>query len=197
MTPEARIQIPAELLSPAETATFEGTWALDVLAAGPDEYRFAEPLSWRVEATNAGDCLLVRGEVRGQATGTCARCLEEFPLDLEGEVEGCFLFEQDGSAPEGYDPDEFSVLPADHEIDLAPLFVAGLLLELPLVPLCGEDCKGLCPTCGANLNEGACACQAARADGAPADKPPATLPDGRPNPFAVLKDYPFDDASQR
>ena len=60
---------------------------------------------------------------------------------------------------------------------------AALLLEFPLVPLCDEECKGLCPTCGANLNEGPCGCAPAEGDGGD---------DVPPNPFAVLKDFPFE-----
>ena len=50
------------------------------------------------------------------------------------------------------------------------------------MPLCDEECKGLCPTCGANLNDGPCGC--APAEDAGDDAPP--------NPFAVLKDFPFE-----
>ncbi|MFR1639226.1 MAG: YceD family protein [Eggerthellaceae bacterium] len=72
------------------------------------------------------------------------------------------------------------MLPDDHVIDLEPLVKAALLLEFPLVPLCDEDCKGLCASCGANLNEGPCEC----APDEEGDEAP-------PNPFSVLKDFPF------
>ena len=79
--------------------------------------------------------------------------------------------------------DEFDVLPADKVIDLEPLITAALLLEFPLIPLCDEECKGLCPQCGANLNEGPCGCEPAADDD----------DDMPPNPFAALKDFPFDE----
>mgnify|MGYP000337985405 CR=1 FL=1 len=78
------------------------------------------------------------------------------------------------------DEDEFDVLPADKVIDLEPLITAALLLEFPLIPLCDEECKGLCPQCGANLNEGPCGCEPAADDD----------DDMPPNPFAALKDFP-------
>ena len=49
-------------------------------------------------------------------------------------------------------------------LDLQPLVRDALLLELPLAPLCSEDCRGLCPTCGADLNDGPCSCDQAPAD---------------------------------
>ena len=61
-----------------------------------------------------------------------------------------------------------------------PLIVAALLLEVPLVPLCDDDCKGLCPQCGANLNEGPCGCSRDEAD-------------VEASPFAALKNFDFGD----
>ena len=40
-----------------------------------------------------------------------------------------------------------------------PLIQAAIVLDVPIIPLCTDDCKGLCTTCGANLNEGPCGCQ--------------------------------------
>ena len=61
--------------------------------------------------------------------------------------------------------------------------MAALLLEIPLIPLCDDDCKGLCSTCGANLNEGPCGC----APGDDADFEMAK------NPFAALAGFEFSD----
>ena len=51
---------------------------------------------------------------------------------------------------------------ADDTIDLGPLVRDAVVLELPMAPLCREDCAGLCPQCGANRNEGDCGCVAPR-----------------------------------
>ena len=53
---------------------------------------------------------------------------------------------------------------------------------MPLVPLCDDDCKGICPDCGADLNEGPCSCGETD-DGEE---------DGAKNPFSVLKNFPFE-----
>ena len=52
----------------------------------------------------------------------------------------------------------------DYKLDLDELIRTDILLELPTKFLCKEDCKGLCPTCGKNLNEGACNCQTHQID---------------------------------
>ncbi|MBS6941064.1 MAG: DUF177 domain-containing protein, partial [Slackia piriformis] len=56
----------------------------------------------------------------------------------------------------------------------------AILVDVPLVPLCADDCKGICPRCGKNLNEGACACVA------------ENEAVGKNNPFAALKGISFD-----
>jgi uncharacterized protein len=56
--------------------------------------------------------------------------------------------------------DEETYLIEDDFIDLAPLAHDAIFLDLPLAPLCREDCKGLCPFCGIDRNEASCDCQA-------------------------------------
>ena len=92
----AIIAIPEALLETAATRHFEGTLDLAELAAGPDTYTFAAPVSWSVEATNTGDAILVQGTAAGDATTQCARCLEDVTYGLEGDIEGYFLI---GGAP--------------------------------------------------------------------------------------------------
>lgn len=175
-----RIHIPNELFAPAESSHFEGTIDLPLLKAGPDIYTFSVPLEWQIDITNTGDALLVAGTVEGDAKTTCARCLEDVELPVTGEIEGYFLLGgQDAAAPEDMEEDEFDFLPEDNAIDLTELIVAALLVEVPLVPLCDDNCKGLCATCGANLNEGPCGCAAPEPD------PDFEL---AKNPFAALKD---------
>lgn len=177
------IKIPAELFALAESSRFEGDLDLDTLDANPDEYRFDAPLAWWVDVTNTGEALLVAGSVEGRAITSCARCLADVPFDLQGDIEGYFLIDPEKSAPEDLDDDEVDVLPADHIIDLEPLIRAALLMEVPFVPLCREDCKGLCSQCGADLNEGPCSCGVSDFD---------REFDRARNPFSVLEGLHFD-----
>ncbi len=174
----ATIKIPAELFAPAESSRYEGLFDLGTLHAGSDEYRFSDPVAWEVDVTNTGEALLVSGRASGCAVVDCARCLDEVEFDLEGEIEGYFLIGSEQDGVEGLDDDEFDVLPSNHEIDLVPLIEAALLVEVPFVPLCRDDCAGLCPNCGANLNEGDCGCGG---DAAVREFDEAA------NPFSVLK----------
>ncbi|MEF9925156.1 MAG: DUF177 domain-containing protein [Raoultibacter sp.] len=177
---ETTFIVPSELFAAAESSSVSGTYDLPLFKAGPDLYSFSEPLNWQVSITNTGGALLVSGTVEGSATTSCARCMESLTLPITGEIEGYYLTStEESSQAEEMEEDEFEVLGADHLIDFEPLIRAAVLLECPLVPLCTDECKGLCSSCGKNLNEGPCDC-------APDPADPV-----RENPFAALKDYPF------
>ena len=177
---QTSIQVPAELFALAESSRFEGIASLPALEAGPDDYVFDAPISWWVDVTNTGSALLVAGKATGTGVCACSRCLEGVAHEFDADIEGYFLVGPNGGFDEGDDEapgdDEFEVLPDDHIIDLMPLIIAALIVDAPEQPLCRDDCKGLCPQCGANLNEGPCGC--------------AKKPDPM-NPFSVLADYDF------
>ncbi|MBR5260400.1 MAG: DUF177 domain-containing protein [Eggerthellaceae bacterium] len=180
-----RIQIPDELFAPAESSHFEGEYQIDRLEVGPDEYVFCGPLSWQVDVTNTGEAFLVMGTVEGEAVTLCGRCLEEVRVTLGGEVDGYYLIDPASAEDlEDMEGDEFDVLGEDDVIDIEGPIRAALLLEIPLVPLCDEDCKGLCLSCGSNLNEGPCDCE-------PVEEVEEEEPAN--NPFAVLKSLKLDD----
>ncbi len=180
MSAELSIHLPQSLFAAAECASFSGTYQPATIEMGPDEYSVASPMQWNATVTNVGGAFLVSGSVSGQVSTSCARCLDEFTIDIDGEIEGYFIIEGQGQAPEDMDEDEFDILPASNDIDMQPLLLAVVLVELPLIPLCDDGCLGICQTCGKNLNEGPCDCSPVEDDFVPA------------NPFAALKDLKFD-----
>jgi uncharacterized protein len=97
----------------------------------------------------SGTSILVSGTVAAPWEGDCRRCLQPARGTLAATVRE--LFED---RPQ---PDDTYKLGGD-QLDLEPLVRDAVLLELPQAPLCSEACAGLCPTCGANRNEGTCDC---------------------------------------
>ena len=180
----AHIKVPAELFALAESSRFEGELDLETFTATGDAYAPVGPIAWWVDITNTGEALLVSGKARCTAQTDCARCLKPAEFDFEGDIEGYFLIDEDAAGPDDMAADEFDVLPASHVIDLEPLIVAGLIMDAPTVPLCSDDCAGLCNVCGADLNEGPCGCDTTAEDEAFEEAK---------NPFAVLKNLSFDD----
>jgi uncharacterized protein len=96
--------------------------------------------------------VVASGTVTAPFVSVCRRCLGPVRGELRAEVREVY---QAGVAPE--EAEEIYPLSGD-QLDLEPLARDAVLLELPLAPLCTEECRGLCPTCGTNLNEGSCAC---------------------------------------
>lgn len=176
------IAIPDELFATAESSSFAGTYELDELTQGCDTYTFAHPLAWSVQVTNTGGAFLVTGSVDADATTDCVRCLEPAHYRLEGEVEGYFLIPGSDVELTDEEREEYEVLGEDRRIDLSPLLIAALALELPATPLCDDACKGICAGCGANLNVEECTC------------PPAPEEDEfHPNPFSALRNITFEE----
>jgi uncharacterized protein len=116
------------------------------LAWVPDD----EPLHTNVLLEALVDGIHVTGVVAGELALECRRCLREFAQPFALELNDVFLYP-------GEADDEGDVYRVEGEaIDLEPLIRDVVMLAMPLNPLCREDCKGLCTTCGADLNEVDC-----------------------------------------
>ncbi len=102
-----------------------------------------------VEAVIGG--VTVAGVVRAPFEGTCRRCLETASGELIIQIDEVCTDHPDTEL-------EYSV-GADW-LDLEPIVHDACILELPLAPLCADDCKGLCPECGVNRNHESCSCEA-------------------------------------
>jgi uncharacterized protein len=108
-------------------------------------------LQGRLESVVEG--ILVTGSVEAHVTLRCARCLTS--LRSEVAVDVCEVFFSPGHE-EAAEDDSYRVV--GEEIDTEALVRDAVALALPLAPLCREECRGLCPSCGRDLNEGPCDC---------------------------------------
>ena len=168
-----------QLAEVASRKTLDGVLDMAAYNVGGMELETPHGVSYHAELTNTGEGIVLAGTVSCTANTLCARCLKPVDIAVEGEIEGYYLLEA-AEDVEGYEHDEFECISQDGTFDIAPALHAALVYSTPFVVLCKEDCAGLCPTCGADLNEGPCAC-------AENDE------DDDDNPFAVLKNLKFDD----
>ncbi|HXY29520.1 MAG TPA: DUF177 domain-containing protein [Gemmatimonadaceae bacterium] len=95
------------------------------------------------------------GHIDGLAHTPCRRCLADSTVRVREEVHVFFVEAGDEI---GDDPDTYRLPPRAQEVDLRPAIREQWLLAAPAFVLCREDCKGLCPRCGADLNAGPCTC---------------------------------------
>jgi uncharacterized protein len=99
----------------------------------------------------------VKGVFAVKVQMICARCLTNFVGRLGDQIDEIVELSDSGLLGEAEDPD-FSIAVKNGYIDLTPLIAELFWLSWPQKALCREDCLGLCPGCGANLNEGPCNC---------------------------------------
>ena len=105
------------------------------------------------------DRIYFSGHLAGVARDTCRRCLIDVESPVTEDVH--LLFAESGGEDED-DPDVYPIDAREYELDLRPAIREQWLLAVPSLVVCREDCKGLCPKCGADLNAGACSCAAVR-----------------------------------
>jgi uncharacterized protein len=106
-------------------------------------------LDLRMEAVVEG--VLVSGTVTAPVTGECGRCLDPVTDEITVEVQELFAY-PDSATDTSADEDEVRRLTGDL-LDLEPVVRDAIVLALPLSPLCGPDCRGLCPTCGTRWDD--------------------------------------------
>lgn len=155
------------------TLDFELEERLGPLEAPGRTVEFAGPVAVAGTVTNTGKCLVVQGVIRAEAMLACDRCLEEFRRRLEIPFEAEFFRQAHEGGGDSEREDAFhqairqeeEAFLAEHgrlfrgeELELADTVREELSLALPMRNLCREECAGLCPVCGANLNQTTCDC---------------------------------------
>jgi len=141
----------------------------------PDlEFSGPRDIEAQVHLERHGLDILVRGHLEGSLQVSCSRCLTSFSHPVEADFD---LLLAPGPGPVGKEEEELSKADLDVDfytgemVNLENILREQILLTLPLKPLCSEACQGICPRCGADLNQEICQCPAEESD----------------SPFAILK----------
>ena len=128
-----------EVIRVAEAPTDLG---IDVIGVPP-----GSPVDLNLRLESVVEGVLVTGTAVVRLQGNCARCLDEISSTEEVEIQELFCYP-------GKEMDDAEALHIEGElIDLEPVLRDAVVLDLPFTPLCRPDCAGLCPECGANLNQ--------------------------------------------
>ena len=132
---------------PVGGETLQGTEPPAIMQLDEPDIRFLHEVAYDFLAQVQGKALLVTGVLRTTATLRCSRCLMVFDQPLHV---GRFVFHQE--------------LHGEDFVDLTANIREDILLELPQRALCEQDCRGLFPSCGMNLNEVDCQCEPSRVE---------------------------------
>lgn len=120
-------------------------------------YRFAKKEPVELTLTNLGNrTVMIEGSTNISLTLFCSRCLKEiiYPMNISIQKEVDFNLSEAERA-EGLDETNYII---GYSLDVDTLIYDEILIGFPMKLLCSEDCKGLCLSCGANLNEKTCDC---------------------------------------
>ena len=160
------------------TLQLDADVAIPVLTLGAEEFAPVAPGHLEATVTNTGAGIVAAGTVQVDARAECSRCLRPFVLRVTGDLEGFYV--APGAEADLPDEQEYGFV-REGSIDIMDAALAALALELPFAPVHATDCAGICPTCGADLNEATCSC------------PPAEST----SPFAALKTLLPEDGRDR
>ena len=139
---------------------YEKVYQRDAFTSSAD-YTIVEPVSLAFDIFKDKDQFRLAGDVQTALELPCSRCLEPFrwPVDAHFDLRYQPKTYNTGDGEREIEEDDLTTaFYENEEIDLGQLMEEQFYLSLPMKPLCGDDCKGLCPICGTNLNRSACVC---------------------------------------
>lgn len=149
-----RISINGLLDNPQEIIHLKDSFDVEDFSVEGLAFHVQGPAIFEVDLAHTGDGVLVYGTIALPTRVACVRCLEEFDFELSSQVEVLFYlkptFDEEG--------DELPSVDEMGAIALYDELYAALRVEAPFAPLCDDECKGLCPVCGTNLNVESCDC---------------------------------------
>ncbi len=122
------------------------------LEYGGDTFVFDNPVKAEGQYSCKADICFVGGTISAAVESSCARCLEPVKMTIQAGFEEEFARRADPDFPDRH------VFSGDR-IVLDEIVLANIVLDMPIRVLCSEDCRGLCPKCGQNLNTGSCSCK--------------------------------------
>jgi uncharacterized protein len=150
------------------SAKFEHTYEAEELVLDDEHVRLIEPPQVTARINRSGHEVRLKGRIATRAEIDCDRCLKQVSLPVEAPFDVTYVPAEDYAetdvAAELQAEDMAVSVYEDNAIDVDDLVREQVLLALPTRALCLEDCKGLCPVCGANRNENPCECETQNID---------------------------------
>ena len=119
------------------------------------EFPFRQPVRLEGEVSDDAGAITLSATVYAHVTTRCARCGKPVEYDKETDVEFLLVKELEG---EEEDLRDDVYLVESDVVELDYILIPELILDMEMAVVCDEDCKGLCPKCGKNLNQGECGC---------------------------------------
>jgi uncharacterized protein len=155
-----------ETMSKALKTSIDEQLDVSSLFQGRQDVGSAGPLHVSLQVTGHEGFIAADGELAIDLEQACSRCLEPVRSHIVIPFSEMFKPTDAKIVSEQYTEDEISdfVEVETDRLDLVPYVNEAIELSIPYAPLCSEDCKGLCPSCGQNLNQQTCSCDTGKID---------------------------------
>ena len=151
-----RYQVKSLLTDPSAVIPVEENIELEQLTVGGDHVQFLTPCHLEGQLKNIGGGIIrFIGTLDMQVRMACSRCTKDTDLPLHATIEQRYIADRQQGEIEDDDIEIYE----NELIDLSELVDSEISMAVPMKVLCREDCKGLCPICGKDLNEGSCDCE--------------------------------------
>ncbi len=159
-------RIPANGLIIDET--FPREWLTNIPEfLGDGDTRINGDLKVAGKVTLEGGNLRLKGSIHYLLSTFCTRCGDPTEVPVSGDIELTLIPGEEPELPDGSeigDDETGSAYFQGERVDLNPYFKEEAAIQIPVQALCRDDCKGLCPKCGANLNRESCSCDKQNGD---------------------------------
>lgn len=143
------------LKRPGSVETVMITDKLPPAEKGHEKIEVVGPVHATVRLKEAGGRILAEGVLNADVILTCGRCLERYDQQVEQTFNEIYRRHEDFNKQDPEEREEENLFAIDNlKIDLTPMLSQALVLAVPFKPVCREDCLGLCPVCGEELNSG-------------------------------------------
>ena len=156
------IDIASLKKSEGEIRKFNLEVILPPLGSGLEQVAFVGSLRLNFSLTCLNQNLFLQGHLETTVRLHCGRCLEQFDLPLQFELNETYYNEAISETVSK--PEEDWIAYRGDVLDIRPELERAVLANLPMRPLCREDCLGLCPVCGQNRNNQPCQCSSEELD---------------------------------
>lgn len=172
------LDLSSALKHPGQSFPFSVEGNIDEIKLYGNVFNLANPIEVDGTIMYTGANFFVRGSLSVDYTTECGRCFKEVKENVECDFNEEYAIEEDENHPDRY---TF----VGNTIDITKMVIDNICLNLPLKHQCTEDCKGLCPICGTNLNDQDCDCDAKVGESSSQTE---AVMNKKENPFAVLQD---------
>jgi uncharacterized protein len=140
----------------------ESDYRLEDFKLFGEDVIFRKPVHANFHLTRVRSGILMDGNIETTVELTCVRCLKRFEQQIEAEIHEAYSLPGMEENFEGYD--DIYPIESQTDIDIEPALHSNIVVNIPTNPICSSDCKGICPICGADLNETSCNCSEEKID---------------------------------